>query len=114
MLAKQPSTIEKWMEHSVSFQITAGSLLGEFGPEAEESAWFFLQQGWAQIIATDSHDISLRHPCMTAASGRITNKLGPQAAKEVCIDNPMRIVQGEDLVELCQSIKTGASVWGHE
>jgi protein-tyrosine phosphatase len=114
MLNKNPQKIEKWLDHSVNFQITASSLLGEFGPEAEESAWFFLRHGWAQIVATDAHDIRRRRPCMTAASERITNKLGPQTAKEVCIDNPMRIVQGAELPEAYQSIKTGVSIWGHE
>jgi protein-tyrosine phosphatase len=114
MLSKNPQKIEKWLDYPVNFQITAGSLLGEFGPEAEESAWFFLRHRWAQIVATDAHGISRRRPCMTAASERITNKLGPKVAKDVCIDNPMRIVQGADLPEAYQSIKTGVSIWGHE
>ncbi len=114
MLTKQPKKIGKWLGHSVSFQITAGSLLGEFGPEAEESAWFFLRHGWAQIVATDAHDVRRRRPCMTTAFEHITSKLGPQAAREVCIDNPMRIVQGSDLPDTYQSIKAGASIWGHK
>jgi protein-tyrosine phosphatase len=112
MLAKQPQIIEKWLGDSVSFQITSGSLLGEFGPEAEEAAWFFLQQGWAQIVATDAHNTRGRHPCMTAAFERIISKLGQQTAREVCIENPMHIIQGADLPNVYQSM--GASLWGHK
>jgi protein-tyrosine phosphatase len=103
ILTKNSQKIEKWLEHSVNFQITAGSLFGEFGPEAEESAWFFLKQGWAQIVATDAHDISRRRPCMTAAFKHIINRLGPEVAKKVCIDNPLRIVQSADLSNKYQS-----------
>jgi protein-tyrosine phosphatase len=114
MLAKHPQTIEKWLGQSVILQITAGSLLGEFGPEAEESAWFLLQNGWAQIVATDAHDVRRRRPCMTAVYENITDELGPQTAWEVCIDNPLRIVQGVDITNTYKSIKTGVSLWGHK
>lgn len=110
ILAKQPQTTEKWLEDSVSFQITAGSLVGEFGPEAEESAWSLLQKGWAQIVATDAHNIRGRRPCMNSAFECIVSKLSLRIAKEVCIENPMHIVQGADLPNVYQS--TGASQWG--
>jgi len=107
MVAKRPQTIEKWLEHSVSLQITAGSLLGEFGPTAKEAAWSFLEQGWVQFVATDAHDMHQRRPCMTAAFERITTQLSPQTAREVCIENPMRILQGADLPNTHQFSSTG-------
>jgi protein-tyrosine phosphatase len=107
MVAKRPQIIEKWLEHSVSLQITAGSLLGEFGPATEEAAWSFLQRGQAQFVATDAHDLSERRPCMTAAFERIATRLGPQAAREVCLENPMQILQGADLPNTYQLSITG-------
>lgn len=96
MVAKWPQTIEKWLEYSVSLQITAGSLLGEFGSATKEAAWFFLQQGWAQFVATDAHDVCQRRPCMAAAFEHIVNELGLQTARSVCIENPMQILQGAE------------------
>jgi protein-tyrosine phosphatase len=112
IVSKRPQTVEKWLEHSVSLQITAGSLLGKFGPAAEEAAWFFLQQGWAQLVATDAHDAGKRYPCMTAAFERIATEKGPQIAREVCIENPMRILQDANLPNIYQKSTTGVSLWG--
>ncbi len=112
IVSKRPHTIEKWLEHSVSLQITAGSLLGEFGPAAEEAAWSFLQRGWVQLVATDAHDVHKRYPCMTVAFERIIAETGPQVAREVCIENPMRILQGADLPNIYQKSTMGISLWG--
>jgi len=97
VIVRGPHILEKWLEHSVSLQITAGSLLGEFGPAAQEAAWSFLQRGWAQIVATDAHDVCQRRPRMTAAFECIANESGRQVARNLCIENPMRILQGADL-----------------
>jgi len=97
VIARGPHILEKWLEHSASLQITAGSLLGEFGPAAQQAAWSFLQRGWAQIVATDAHDICRRRPRMTAAFECIANESGRQVARNLCIENPMRILQGAPL-----------------
>jgi len=103
MVAKEPQTIEGWLEeHPVTLQITAGSLLGDFGSTAEQAAWCFLQQGWAQIVATDAHNVHERRPCMSAAFERIAHELGPRTAREVCIENPMQILEGADLPKVSE------------
>ena len=101
-LVKQQNVIEQWLDYSVHFQITAGSLLGEFGPSAEEAAWSFLNLGWAQIVATDAHDVFYRSPCMAAAFERIAFESGPQVAREVCIENPMLILNGTNLPRISE------------
>ena len=77
--------------------MTSGSLLGEFGTLAEKTAWQFLAAGWVSLVATDSHDLVGRRPCMRDAFRRISGKLGRNLAREVCIENPSRVLKGQDI-----------------
>jgi protein-tyrosine phosphatase len=99
----KPEIIENWLERGVSLQITAGSLLGEFGTTAQQAARLFLEKGWISFIATDAHDIYLRRPYMRAAYELIAEKAGVQTAKELCIENPLRVIRGEDLAEITEN-----------
>ena len=87
-----------WLEHSAHMQITASSLMGDFGPEIQRAAWSFLNSGWAALVATDSHNIDFRRPRMKAAFQRISTRLGEDFAHLVCIENPSRVVNGQDIV----------------
>ena len=97
VLAKQHSILLKWLAHGAHLQVTGGSLLGEFGPVAERAAWHFLGAGWASFVATDAHDLDGRRPCMKAAFKHISIKLGETVARLVCIENPLRILEGRNI-----------------
>ena len=106
VLAKQPDTLLKWLERPAHLQLTAGSLLGEFGRTAQRAAWQFLSSGIASLVATDSHNLSGRRPCMRAAFEHISIKLGGTIARLVCIENPLRVLKGQDIIS--------ASLYKHE
>jgi protein-tyrosine phosphatase len=97
-LAKEPNILSRWFEHSTSLQITASSLLGGFGVEAEKMAWNLLASGWAGLVATDSHDINSRRPEMRAAYELITTKFGKDLADQVCIYNPLRVIKAMNML----------------
>lgn len=98
VLAKQPKLLLKWLKHSTHLQVTTSSLLGEFGSMVLETAWDFLSSGLAVFVATDSHGLNNRRPCMKAAFERISIKLGQTIARLVCIENPLRVLKGQDIV----------------
>ena len=98
VLAKQPKLLLKWLKHSTHLQVTTSSLLGEFGSMVLETAWHFLSSGLAAFVATDSHDLNSRRPCMKTAFERINIKLGETIARLVCIENPLRVLKGQDIV----------------
>jgi len=106
-LAAQPRVLLRWLEHSTHLQITASSLLGDSGPEVQKIAWGLLASGFATLVATDSHDIYFRKPRMRAAFGRITTELGKDIAHLVCIENPSRVINGQDIhpVSICDEQK---------
>jgi protein-tyrosine phosphatase len=97
-LAKEPNILSRWFEHSTCLQITASSLLGSFGIEAERAAWNLLASGWAGLVATDSHDINSRKPEMRTAYELITLKFGKDLADQVCIYNPLRVIKAMDML----------------
>ena len=97
VLAKRPEILCKWAEHSAHVQITASSLIGVFGTGVQKSAWQLMTSGIAEIVATDAHDLNRRRPCMKEAFQRIVIELGEAVAKRVCIENPLRILNGQDL-----------------
>ena len=98
-LATQHQVLLRWLEHSAHLQITASSLVGDFGPEVQRAAWGFLTSGWATLVATDSHDTNGRRPRMRAAFRRIsTTRLGEDIAHLVCIENPSRVINGQDIL----------------
>jgi len=98
LLATQHQVLLGWLEHSAHLQITASSLVGDFGSKVQRSAWGFLTSGLARLVATDSHDINVRRPRMKAAFGRISTRLGKNLAHLVCIENPSRVVNGREIM----------------
>lgn len=105
ILAKQPKILLKWLENSAHLQLTSASLLGEFGPIAQQAAWHFLSSGWASLVATDAHNLDSRRPCMRTAFKHISIKLGEATARLVCIENPLRVLKGQN-IQATRSINT--------
>ncbi len=97
VLSKQPNLLLKWLASGVYLQVTAGSLLGEFGAAVQRAAWHFLASGWVSFVATDAHDLHGRRPLMRAAFKQISARLGAVVARQVCIENPIRILEGQDI-----------------
>lgn len=96
-LVERPQVLFRWLEHAVHLQITASSIVGDFGPEAQRNAWALLTSHRATLVATDSHNVNFRRPRMRAAFTRISEKLGQYIADLACIKNPSRVVKGEDI-----------------
>lgn len=101
VLATQPRILIDWLAHSAHLQVTSASLLGKFGPTAQRATWHFLSSGWVGFVATDSHDLDGRRPCMKAAFKQISTKLGRTLARLVCIENPSRVLKAQDIVPIC-------------
>ena len=76
-------------------QVTAGSLMGTFGPESQKLAESMLRRGLVHFIATDAHGPTKRRPLMQRAYQRVTRLVGQQTADAVCIENPAHVAAGQ-------------------
>jgi protein-tyrosine phosphatase len=99
-LVAQSKTLCRWLEKSTHLQITASSLVGDFGPTIQRAAWGFLSKGWVSLIATDAHDVNGRQPRMRDAFDLIRKKLGEDIAHLLSIENPSRVVNGQELLSV--------------
>jgi protein-tyrosine phosphatase len=99
-LAARPSVLLRWLDYSAHLQITASSLVGNCGPAAQRAAWHFLSAGWASLVATDAHDTQVHKPQMRAAFRYIRTRLGHDIARLACIQNPARVVAGQEVVPI--------------
>jgi protein-tyrosine phosphatase len=97
IIARQPSVLLRWLAHSAHLQVTCASLLGDFGAMSQQMAWHFLTLGWVCFVATDAHNLDDRRPRMKTSYHQISTKLGERTANLVCIENPLRVLEGREV-----------------
>lgn len=84
--------ISPFVEMGCWLQVTAGSVIGEFGQAAQECASLMLDRHWVSVIATDAHNLIHRAPVMTAARNSLANLYGHEYADELTRANPARVL----------------------
>ena len=96
-IAHDPDLVAPWVESGMLLQLTAASVIGDFGRAVQQAAWHLLKRGWVTLVATDAHDLDRRAPRMSAAIELIGAELGHGLARRICVENPARVWRGEDL-----------------
>jgi protein-tyrosine phosphatase len=89
--------VAAWVAAGAVVQVTAGSLLGDFGPRANDDAWRLLHAGLVSLIATDAHDFQRRPPRLSAAIEVLQAEFGLAIPRVLCLENPWRVFQGEPI-----------------
>ena len=85
------------VERGALVQVTSGSLLGEFGPEAQRTAEIMLEHGLAHALASDVHSAIHRPPLLSAGATRATRLIGSDAARALVVDTPRAIVEDQPI-----------------
>ncbi len=98
-LCRHPQALWRWLNCGASLQVTAASLVGYWGPAVRRAAWQLVAQGWVAVVATDTHDCRQRDPCMSEAFLMIGARFGGAIAHLLCIENPTRVLAGENLIQ---------------
>jgi protein-tyrosine phosphatase len=94
-LANSVERLQTWNEAGAALQITAGSLLGDFGSLARQEAWRLVHAGLVSLVATDAHDALRRPPRLTAAIEALADEIGAEGAQAMGVENPLRVFEGE-------------------
>jgi protein-tyrosine phosphatase len=81
-------------------QLTADSLLGQFGAVARESAWSILSAGGAHVVASDAHDPVFRTARLAEAYKKVSSRLGEETAIVLFSENPGEIVESGEVIQL--------------
>lgn len=89
--------LEPLVKAGALVQVTAGSLLGEFGPAATSTAKHFLKKGWVHLLASDAHWEQERSPRLAEGRAAAAKLVGEERAWALVKDNPAAILGGRDL-----------------
>lgn len=90
----RPDALYPVVAKGVMAQITAMSLTGEFGEEAQEVSIYFLRHNLAHVIATDAHSATYRPPILSEAAQMATELFGRERAERLVNTTPAAIVEG--------------------
>lgn len=96
-LAGSIGRIQTWVMEGAVLQVTAGSLLGDFGRTAYNEAWRLMDMGLVGLVATDAHDTERRPPRFRQAMEIVAQHFGQKTAKQICLENPLKVLQGEPI-----------------
>lgn len=84
--------IAPFVEMGCLLQVTAGSVVGDFGRAAQESAALMLEHRWVSVIATDAHNLLHRAPILSRARNWLVERGGQAWADELTMLTPARIL----------------------
>jgi protein-tyrosine phosphatase len=89
-----PARLHPFVAEGCWLQLTAGSLVGDFGRQAQQVAHRLLDDDAVRVVASDAHNLSGRAPRMTAARHYLTRHWGADVADELLLHNPGQMVAG--------------------
>ncbi len=97
ILQRQMDHIAGWVAAGYLVQVTAQSLLGEFGRRARAASLELLKRGLVQIVASDGHDCKARPPRLDIARAWLASEYGEPLAERLFTANPGAVIRGEEL-----------------
>lgn len=94
-LQKDPMRLMDWLRGGVLVQVTADSLTGNKGKQAQKMAHDLLEKRWVHFLATDAHNTTSRPPRMREAHNLVATKYGVSYAHALCLTNPLAVFLGK-------------------
>ncbi len=85
--------IQRLSGSGVLMQLTAGSVLGKFGRRPRYWAERILDEGMADLLASDAHNVGGRPPQMAAARDVVAKRCGAATAQRLVAGTPLAILQ---------------------
>jgi protein-tyrosine phosphatase len=92
--------IRRLVSCSVLMQITAGSVMGQFGRRPRYWAERMLDEGLCHLLATDAHNTEQRAPRMADARDFVAQTLGDDEAINLVLRRPQGILKNLSPAEL--------------
>jgi protein-tyrosine phosphatase len=92
-LLERPEKLSPLLEQGCLLQLTAASVIGDFGPKAEKMALSLIAEGLATVVATDAHHIKKRPPLLRQAYDIVSKYEGNAIAQKLMVDTPWAIAR---------------------
>jgi protein-tyrosine phosphatase len=110
-ILKNREVLEPLVDKGCLMQITAGSVMGTFGPHCQQFCDWMLERGLVHFVATDAHSPKSRRPLMARAFERVAELADWESAVEFCCRNPAAVAAGRD-VKLGRRTLKKKTTWG--
>lgn len=93
-IRRRLSQVLAWRgECGMKLQVTAASLLGDFGKPIADLSWHMASLGGIDLVASDAHSAEgLRRPRMTAAAELARQRLGAEFVRQCFTDGPAAVL----------------------
>ncbi len=85
---EKPERLRPFIDEGCYVQLTAGSLVGQFGARAQAVAADLVTRGWVHAVASDAHNTSGRRPRMRDAAQWLTQHHGERLARQLTVLGP--------------------------
>lgn len=92
---ENPELLYGLVQKGCLVQVTAASLLGQFGGKVKESTVLMLRHNLAHVIATDAHGMGRRDPVLSLAVEEAGRLAGKDQSLRMVTSIPAAIIAGE-------------------
>lgn len=93
-----PLLAHQWNVEGYILQINSGSLLGDFGPSVMKTAKILLDHNLAQVVASDSHNLTSRAPNLLVAYNYICQQYSKGYGDLLFKVNPQFILENQEVL----------------
>jgi protein-tyrosine phosphatase len=97
LIRHQPEKLWKWMRLGCYVQVTAQSLTGRFGRDAQHAAEEWMMADRIHFFASDAHDTKNRPLILSEAYKIVAKKRGEEVANALFTENPLAAFEGRPL-----------------
>lgn len=115
ILRQRTELVELWVEQGRLMQVTASSLLGQWGSRVQSFARGMLEQGLVHFVASDGHGVRARPPRLDEARAWLEREYGPDYAARLTATNPLAVIEDRPLeppdVINCKPVAIRQSFW---
>jgi protein-tyrosine phosphatase len=99
-IMKDPDALLPFVDAGCWLQLTAGSVLGDFGARARTRARQLLDDDLVFVLASDGHNAAARRPVLRRAFEHIGEHYGEARAQRLLQENPARISASQFAAQL--------------
>ena len=87
-----PTRVQPFLDVGCWLQVTAGSVVGDFGTTAQKVALRLLDDDDVYLVASDAHNLDARPPAMSKARTALAKRYGERAAQQLVTDRAANIL----------------------
>jgi len=95
---QSPELLSAFKQRGCLFQITAASLVGDFGARSKALAWQMIENNEVTVVASDMHNLKRRPSKMKQAFAAVRFRFGDEVAQKLFVETPSLIFNSNSTI----------------